>query len=251
MTLIVSEQMRRFSFTLNYTPQALASVLCEFGNTHVISAVSSQETLPAWLRGQREHTGWLTAEYSLVPSATPNRQKRERGYLSGRTQEIQRLISRSLRAMVDLSLLPNRTLYADCDVISADGGTRSTSLNGAVAAVIMALARLKKAEKIRENPIKHLIAATSVGYLGDGRFHVDPDYYHDSNCRADVTFVLTEGGHIIEVQGSAEKHTFSPEDLATMLTLAQEALVPVFERLREIYEEYMVRPSYEADAGDF
>lgn len=245
MSLVENEQVRRFAFSLNYTPQCLASVLSEFGNTHVITAVSSSEDVPSWMRGQKLHSGWLTAEYSLIPSATPYRQKRERGYLSGRTQEIQRLISRSLRAMLDLPAMPDRTFFADCDVISADGGTRTTALNGSTAALILAISRLMRAEKLHQNPIKHLIAGISVGYLGEGSYHVDPDYHHDSNCRADVTFILTESGEIIEVQGCAEKHTFSPKDLMNMMELAQQALVPVFERLREIYTEYIIEPGFD------
>lgn len=220
-------QTRPISITPNFLKNAKGSALCEFGNTRVLCAVSIEESVPNWLRGTRGH-GWLTAEYSMLPASTPDRTRRDRNGVPGRSQEIQRLIGRSLRGVVDLRQLGERTITIDCDVIEADAGTRVASITGAYVALKLAIARLIKEGKIKTNPIKDAVAAVSVAMV-EGEFFVDPDYSEDQRADLDLNVVMTASGQLLEVQGTAERRPYSREQLNSMLDLAQNALSDIFE----------------------
>jgi ribonuclease PH len=186
-----------------------------------------EESVPNWMRGMRGQ-GWLTAEYSLLPASTSERSRRERQNLSGRTQEIQRLIGRSLRAVVDLKQLGERTITLDCDVLQADGGTRTASITGAYVALKLAVDKLIKMNKLKTNPIREAVAAVSVGIV-EGTLLVDLDYNEDQKADVDMNVVQTSSGLLLEVQGTAEKQAFSRAQLNGLLDLAQAALVDIFE----------------------
>ena len=226
-----ADQLRSIRITRNYTKHAEGSVLVEFGDTKVICTVSVENGVPRFLKGQGQ--GWLTAEYGMLPRATGERNQREasRGKQGGRTLEIQRLIGRSLRAALDLSKLGENTLYIDCDVIQADGGTRTASITGATVAVIDALATLKKRGALKQNPLKQLVAAVSVG-IYQGEAVLDLDYLEDSAAGTDLNVVMTDAGGFIEVQGTAEGTPFQPEELNAMLALARKGLEELFELQR-------------------
>lgn len=213
------EQLRPTKISRHFTSHAEGSVLVEFGNTKVICTASVEEGVPRFLKGQGQ--GWLTAEYGMLPRSTGSRMAREsvRGKQSGRTQEIQRLIGRSLRAAVDMKSLGERTVYLDCDVIQADGGTRTASITGACVALSDALKKLIDAKKLDKSPLRSLIAAVSVG-IYQGEAVLDLDYPEDSSADTDLNVVMDENGHFIEVQGTAEADPFSPEQLQQMLDLA-------------------------------
>src|SRR6056300_993286 len=204
------EQLRTTKISRHFTSHAEGSVLVEFGNTQVICTASVEEGVPRFLKGKGQ--GWLTAEYGMLPRSTGSRMAREsvRGKQSGRTQEIQRLIGRSLRAAVDLKYLGERTIYLDCDVIQADGGTRTASITGACVALSDALKKLIDAKKLEQSPLRSLIAAISVG-IYQGEAVLDLDYPEDSAADTDLNVVMDENGHFIEVQGTAEADPFSPE----------------------------------------
>jgi len=195
-------------------------VLVSFGQTKVICTASVTAGVPRFLRGKGE--GWLSAEYRLLPGSTPERQNRELLKLSGRTQEIQRLIGRSLRAALDLTLLGERTITIDCDVIQADGGTRTAAISGACVAVVDALNGLQRSGDLSGDPLKHLISAVSVG-VWRGMPVVDLDYAEDSRADSDMNVVLTESGGLVEVQGTAEGATFTQAELTELLQLATAA----------------------------
>lgn len=214
-----SAQMRPVSIKKHFLKHAEGSVLITVGDTKVICTASVEEKVPSFLRDQGQ--GWVTAEYSMLPRSTHTRTQREasRGKLSGRTMEIQRLIGRSLRTVVDLEKLGERTIWVDCDVIQADGGTRTASITGAFVAVCLALKHLKKEKKIETIPIKDFVAATSVGMLNGQRI-LDLDYSEDSTASVDFNVVKTGKGHFIEIQGTAERDPFSEKDMQEMLELA-------------------------------
>ncbi|MDO4441993.1 MAG: ribonuclease PH [Moraxella sp.] len=216
-------EMRPISFTRNYTKHAEGSVLVCFGDTKVLCTASIEAGVPRWLKGQGQ--GWLTAEYGMLPRATGTRTQREaaKGKQSGRTQEIQRLIGRSLRAMLDLSKLGENTIYIDCDVIQADGGTRTASITGAAVALIDALETLQRDKKITQDPLLGLVAAVSVG-IKDGKAYLDLDYSEDSTCDTDLNVVMTQAGGFIEIQGTAEEKSFTPDEANEMLELAQSGI---------------------------
>ena len=216
------QDMRPIQFERGYTCHAEGSVLVSFGGTKVICTASISAGVPGFLRGQGE--GWLTAEYGMLPRSTGSRMDREaaRGKQSGRTVEIQRLIGRSLRAALDLSLLGERTLTVDCDVIQADGGTRTASISGACVAVVDALNTLQRKGELDADPLKHLISAVSVG-IWQGVPVADLDYAEDSTADSDMNVVMTEHGGLIEVQGTAEGATFSRDELSELLALASGA----------------------------
>lgn len=226
-----ADQMRPIRITRHYTKHAEGSVLVEFGDTKVICTVSVEAGVPRFLKGQGQ--GWLTAEYGMLPRATGSRSHREavRGKQGGRTLEIQRLIGRSLRAALDLTKLGENTLYIDCDVIQADGGTRTASITGATVAVIDALAALKKRGALKQNPLKQLVAAVSVG-MYQGQPVLDLDYLEDSAAGTDLNVVMTDAGGFIEVQGTAEGTPFQPEELNAMLELARKGIGELFELQR-------------------
>lgn len=216
-------QIRPVKFTRNYTKYAEGSVLVEFGETKVLCTASVEENVPRFLKGQNQ--GWITAEYSMLPRATHTRTQREvaKGKQSGRTMEIQRLIGRALRAMVDLSILGERTITLDCDVIQADGGTRTAAISGAAVALVDAITGLHKKGLLKVNPIKGLVAAISVGIV-NGQAVCDLEYVEDSMAETDMNVVMLEDGRMIEVQGTAEGQPFSHEELLQLLALAKQGI---------------------------
>jgi len=220
------DQIRSVRFTPDFTQHAEGSVLAEFGDTRVLCTASVEDRVPPWLRGAGG--GWVTGEYGMLPRATHTRTSREaaRGRQGGRTLEIQRLIGRSLRAVTDLAALGERTVTLDCDVIQADGGTRTASISGAYVALALAMDRLTAARKLRKNPLYGQVAAVSVGiYLGSPV--LDLDYAEDSEAETDMNVVMNEAGHFIELQGTAEGHAFSPDELAAMLDLARRGIAQI------------------------
>ena len=213
------DALRPVSFEVDYTEHPLGSVLCRVGRTWVLCTVCEEDGVPRFLQGRGR--GWVTAEYSMLPGATDTRGGREstRGRPSGRTQEIQRLIGRSLRAVVDFEALGERTLWVDCDVLQADGGTRCASITGASVALSIAGGRLLARGEVERNPVRESVAAVSVG-LVDGSPRLDLPYAEDSRAEVDMNVVVTGGGRFVEVQGTAEQGTFSPEELAQLTELA-------------------------------
>ena len=222
-----ADQMRQVSLTRNYTKHAEGSVLVEFGDTKVICTVSVEAGVPRFLRGSGQ--GWITAEYGMLPRSTGSRMQREssRGKQGGRTLEIQRLIGRSLRAAVDLKTLGENTLYIDCDVIQADGGTRTASITGACVALVDALRAMKQRGALKKVPQVQMIAAISVG-IYQGVPVLDLDYPEDSSADTDLNVVMTDKGGFIEVQGTAEAAPFSADDLNAMLALARQGCEQLF-----------------------
>jgi ribonuclease PH len=214
-------QLREVKITRHFTQHAEGSVLIEFGDTKVICTATVEESVPGFLRGQEQ--GWVTAEYGMLPRSTGSRMRREAasGKQSGRTQEIQRLIGRSLRAVVDMKKLGERQIIIDCDVIQADGGTRTASITGAYVALCDAVNSLLQKELITENPIHDQVAAISVGMF-EGRALLDLNYVEDSGCETDMNVVMTADGKFIEVQGTAEGVPFSMQEMQQMLALAQQ-----------------------------
>ena len=223
------DELRPVSFVPGYQRHPAGSVLASFGNTRVLCAVSVETGVPRWMKEQNVPGGWITAEYQMLPSATTQRTEREvtRGKLSGRSAEIQRLIGRSLRAVVDLSKLPGLTLHVDCDVVDADGGTRCASITGASVALQLAAAKLRQDGLITENPIVAQVAAVSVGLI-DGQPLLDLCYEEDSAADVDMNIVMTAAGRFVEIQGSGEETTFSDTELEKMLNLARRGLAGVF-----------------------
>ena len=213
------DQLREINITRNYTCHAEGSVLVEFGQTKVLCNASVEESVPRFLRGKNQ--GWVTAEYGMLPRATNSRMQREaaRGKQSGRTQEIQRLIGRSLRASLDLNKMPGITITLDCDVIQADGGTRTAAITGSCVALRDAITTLLETGKIKKDPSLFMLASVSVG-IYKGTPVLDLDYPEDSNAETDMNVVMSEDGRFIEVQGTAEAAPFSQEELQSMLALA-------------------------------
>ncbi|ATC96116.1 ribonuclease PH [Pseudoalteromonas tunicata] len=216
-------QIRPVTFTRNYTLHAEGSVLVEFGNTKVLCTATVEAGVPRFMKGQGK--GWITAEYGMLPRSTHTRCDREaaRGKQSGRTMEIQRLIARSLRAAVDLKALGENTITIDCDVIQADGGTRTASISGACVALVDALTHMRAKGMINTNPLKYMIAAISVG-IYKGEPITDLEYVEDSAAETDMNVIMTETGKLIEVQGTAEAEPFSFEELDQLLTLAKHSI---------------------------
>ncbi|MEZ5523569.1 MAG: ribonuclease PH [Pseudomonadales bacterium] len=223
-----ANQLRPVKITRNYTKHAEGSVLVEFGDTKVICTASAETGVPGFLRGKGE--GWVTAEYGMLPRSTGSRMGREaaRGKQGGRTVEIQRLIGRSLRAAVDMKKLGENTIVIDCDVIQADGGTRTASITGACVALVDAINALRRKGAIKEDPLKHLIAAVSVG-IYKGEPVLDLDYAEDSNAETDLNVIMTAQGGFVEVQGTAEQEPFSANELAEMLKLAEQGVASLAE----------------------
>ncbi len=217
------DQLRPVSITRNVNCHAEGSVMIEFGRTKVICTASVEERVPPFLRGKGQ--GWVTAEYGMLPRATGSRNRREAssGKQGGRTLEIQRLIGRSLRAAIDLEALGERTITLDCDVIQADGGTRTASITGAYVALCDAIDKISKKKKLKRNPIHGMIAAISVG-IYNGVPVLDLDYPEDSNAETDMNVVMNEAGGYIEVQGTAEGHAFRHEEMMAMLALANKGI---------------------------
>lgn len=225
--------VRPITITRNYNKYAEGSVLVEVGETRVICTASLEEKVPPFLRGSG--SGWLTAEYGMLPRATQSRNVREaaKGKLGGRTQEIQRLIGRAIRSVVDMTALGERTLWIDCDVIQADGGTRTTAITGAFVAVVDALDRLAKRERWDRLPIMDFLAAVSVGIV-DGTPVLDLNFQEDSKAQVDMNVVMTAGGQIVEVQGTAEGHPFSRPQLDDLLSLAEMGIAQLIAAQRQV-----------------
>jgi ribonuclease PH len=221
-----ADQLRDLRITRHYTCHAEGSVLVEFGNTKVLCTASVEESVPPFLRGKGQ--GWVTAEYGMLPRSTHTRSAREaaKGKQSGRTQEIQRLIGRSLRAVTDLAALGERQITLDCDVLQADGGTRCASITGAAVALHDALAGLVTSGKLAAHPMRELVAAVSVGIVG-GAPVLDLDYSEDSSCDTDMNVVMTESGGMVEVQGTAEGEPFSRAELNALLELADQGIAAI------------------------
>lgn len=227
-----ASEMRKLQFVTDFTRHAEGSVLAEFGETRVLCTASIEDRVPPWLRGKG--SGWVTGEYGMLPRATHTRSGREaaRGKQSGRTQEIQRLIGRSLRAAVDLEALGERTITLDCDVLQADGGTRTAAISGAFVALSLALARLQKRGGLKRSPLHGQVAAVSVGIFA-GTPVLDLDYAEDSQAETDMNIVMNDAGRFIEVQGTAEGHAFSRDEFNALLDLATSGVTDIIEAQRE------------------
>jgi len=227
------DELRPLTFTRDFTELAMGSVLVEFGRTRVLCTASVEERVPPWLRGTG--TGWVTAEYSMLPGSTPERVNREaaKGKQSGRTQEIQRLIGRSLRAVTDLSMLPDVQITVDCDALQADGGTRTASICGGFLALHDACSRLVAARKLPAHPMQDYCAAISVGVVG-ALPSLDLDYVEDSTADVDMNVVMTGSGGFIELQGTAEGAVFSRDELDALLGLAELGISQIFDLQREL-----------------
>lgn len=215
-----ADQLRKVEIIRHYTKHAEGSVLIKFGDTHVLCTASVEEKVPPFLRGKNQ--GWVTAEYGMLPRSTGSRMDREaaRGKQSGRTQEIQRLIGRSLRAIIDLHKLGERTIHLDCDVIQADGGTRTASITGAYVALHDAISVLLKNGQIQQSPLRDAVAAISVGVY-KGTPVLDLDYIEDSDCDTDMNIVMTGKGGFVEIQGTAEGEPFQRDAMDSMVSLAE------------------------------
>jgi ribonuclease PH len=226
------QELRPIQITRHFIKHPEGAVLVEFGDTRVICTASVEESVPPFLRGKG--TGWVTAEYSMLPRATHTRSSREaaKGKQSGRTLEIQRLIGRSLRAITDMNKLGERTIYLDCDVIQADGGTRTASITGAYVALVDAISFLLEQGKVAENPLKEAVAAVSVGII-DGEATLDLDYQEDSSAEVDMNFVMTSSGRFVEVQGTAEAEPFTLEQMDAMRNLAMAGINQLFAHQQE------------------
>ena len=222
------DQLRNITFEPNIAPYATGSVLVSFGLTRVICGATIEPNVPTWMKQQKVPGGWLTAEYSMLPYSTLDRKQRDssRGKIDGRTIEIQRLIGRSLRAVIDLQKLGQNTLWLDCDVLQADGGTRTAAITGAYVAARLAVQKLLDAKKLIENPLTDSVSAVSVGVFG-GRELLDLAYVEDKDAEVDFNIVMTGRGQFVEVQGSGEEATFSQEQLTSLIALAQKGLKDV------------------------
>jgi ribonuclease PH len=237
------DQIRPVSFELNIAPYAGGSVLVAMGSTRVICGVMIEESVPRWMKEQGVTGGWLTAEYSMLPYATTTRKQRDiaKGRLDGRSSEIQRLIGRSLRAVVDLEKLGPRTMWVDCDVLQADGGTRTAAITGASLAVAVACRKLAREKKVDAPPLRKLVAAVSAGIL-EGKAIVDLNYEEDKAVTVDFNLVATEDGEFVELQGSGEEATFAQSGLDEMLVLSRKGIADLIAAQRAVLARLMVAP---------
>jgi len=226
-----NNQLRNIVFEINYNPYAEGSCLVKYGNTHVLCTATVEEKVPSWLKGQDK--GWVTAEYAMLPRSTATRIPRESKKPSGRTQEIQRLVGRSLRAVVDLEKMANTSIVIDCDVLQADGGTRVASISGGFVAMYLAVEKLLKEKKLLENPIREFVAAVSCD-IYNGEAILDVDYVEDSNSQVDMNFVMTESGKIVEIQGTAEGEPFSEDEFSKLMKLGKEGIAQIIAIQKEV-----------------
>ena len=229
------DQLRPVKFELGIAEYATASVLISMGKTRVLCGVTIEEAVPRWMKEQRVPGGWLTAEYGMLPYSTLTRKPRDiaRGKLDGRSNEIQRLIGRSMRAVVDLDKLGPRTLWVDCDVLQADGGTRTAAITGSSLAVAIACERFVEEKKLNENPVRKLVGAVSTGVI-DGVAVVDLNYEEDKELTVDFNLVATEDGEFVELQGSGEEATFSQQQLEEMLALGRKSICELIAAQRAV-----------------
>ena len=235
MSVIKRTKPRPIKFTKNINPYTQGSVLAEFGKTKIHITAIVEESLPPWLKGQKQ--GWVTAEYSMLPGSTHTRSRRERKNVSGRTQEIQRLIGRALRSVVNLKALGERLITLDCDVLVADGGTRTAAISGAYVALKLAIDKLQQDKVLTKNPLKGKLAALSVGLTREGDVIADLDYKEDSSCGTDMNIVMTDDGRFVEIQGTAEGEPFEQEKLEALLECAKSALKEVFKAQEKVFGE--------------
>ena len=224
------DELRKITFETGIAPHASGSVLCSFGNTKVICAATIEESVPRWMKHQGVKGGWVTAEYSMLPYSTLDRKTRDstRGKVDGRSMEIQRLIGRAIRATIDLESLGSRTIWIDCDVLQADGGTRTASITGATVALGIALNRLLEEGKLKTLPVSKLVSAVSCGVYQDHAV-LDLNYPEDRDASVDCNIVMTEDLDFVELQSSGEEATFSDTELASMLTLARKGVKEIAE----------------------
>lgn len=229
------DQIRPLSFSLGIAPHAAGSVLVGFGHTRVICSAMLEESVPRWMKEQNVTGGWLTAEYSMLPYSTLQRKARDasRGKVDGRSVEIQRLIGRALRSVVDLELLGSRTLWVDCDVLQADGGTRTAAITGACVASFVACRKLLEEGKVPRLPVKQLVGAVSAGIVM-GRPLLDLNYPEDRDAAVDMNLVMTEGGQFVEVQSSGEEAVFSPDELSGLLEIGRKGIREIISAQRAI-----------------
>ena len=237
------DEIRPVNFDLNVAQHASGSVLVSMGNTRVICAVTIEEAVPRWMKEQAVTGGWLTAEYSMLPYSTQPRKPRDitKGRIDGRSVEIQRLIGRSLRAVIDLEKLGPRTIWVDCDVLQADGGTRTTAITGASLALAIACRKLVREKKLDAPPMQKLVAAMSAGIL-DGQAVLDLNYEEDKLVTVDFNLVATEDGEFVEVQGSGEEATFAGSELDEMLALGRNGISALIGAQRAVLARIMVTP---------
>ncbi|MCT4662380.1 MAG: ribonuclease PH [Tissierellales bacterium] len=224
-------QKREVKITRNYIKHPDGSVLIEMGDTKVICTAMVEEKVPPFLKG--EGTGWVTAEYSMLPGSTLTRKRRSIGKVDGRSQEIQRLIGRALRSVVDFEKLGERTIWIDCDVIQADGGTRTASITGSFIAMVEAMRKLVENGLIEELPVSSYLAAISVGIV-DEKAMLDLCYVEDSSAKVDMNVIMSEGGKIVEIQGTGEESPFTQDELMSLLTLANKGIAELIEMQREV-----------------
>ena len=231
-----NNELREIDFTINYTKHAEGSVLAIFGDTKVLCTASIESRVPRWIKGQG--SGWITAEYGMLPRATHTRSNREatRGKQSGRTQEIQRLIGRAMRGAIDLNALGEKTITLDCDVIQADGGTRTAAISGAYLALKIAVNNLLKKDLIDVDPLTNYLGAVSVGIYQNEPI-LDLNYIEDSSAETDMNIVMNDLGEFIEIQGTAEGRTFKKEELGAMLSLAEAGIQDIIAKQRKIIED--------------
>ena len=228
-------QIRPLRLIPHFTKNPLGSVFVEWGQTRVICTAHLEETLPTWIRQQKCSHGWVSVEYSMLPGSTHTRSRRERNFISGRTQEIQRLVGRSLRGVLDLKKISEMSFVVDCDVIEADGGTRTASIIGGYVALKLAINSLLQKGKIKIDPFIDGVAAVSVGIKGDD-YLVDLDYSEDSQADVDMNIVMTHNKRILEIQGTGEKSSFDRKNINTSLDMAEHALDAIFD-LQRIAED--------------
>lgn len=225
-----NNQLRDIEFITNFNPYAEGSCLVKYGNTHVLCTATVDDKVPSWLKGQEK--GWITAEYAMLPRSTQTRIPRENKKPSGRTQEIQRLIGRSLRSVVDLSKMKDISICIDCDVLQADGGTRVASISGGFIALYIAINKLLQQEKLKENPIREFVAAVSCD-IYNGEAIIDVDYIEDSCSQVDMNFVMTESGKIVEIQGTAEGEPFEEAQFFELLNLGKEGIKQIISKQKD------------------
>lgn len=226
-----NDELRKVEMTPGFNPYAEGSCLIKSGNTHVICTASVEEKVPSWLKDSGK--GWITAEYAMLPRATQTRVPRESKKPSGRSEEIKRLIGRALRGGVDLTKMPDISITIDCDVIQADGGTRTASITGGFVALYQALDKLVKGGVLAENPVREFVAAVSCG-ICNGQAVLDENYDEDSTAQADTNFVLTENGGIIEVQGTAEGEPISDKQFAELMALAKKGIAELIAKQKQV-----------------
>lgn len=232
-----ADELRQVRITRNFVKYPPGSALVEFGDTKVVCAASVDESPPRWMREQKRSGGWITCEYAMMPFCSQERTAREstRGRVGGRTHEIQRMIGRALRAVVDLQRLGERTIWIDCDVLQADGGTRTAAVTGGFVALALALRKLRAEGAIEGNPLREALAAVSVGKI-DGNLMLDLNYEEDCRAQVDMNLVMTEGGRLIEIQGTAELEPFTVEEMMAMVGMARKGIESLLSIQREAIE---------------